>query len=226
MKRRLIKLRLKEIIRGVVKEEVRVIQREKFPEFDTDFLQELSERLAITVMGSDVSVIKFKIVMRAKMPSYASGAHGAHEGLKKGWHVIAVQRPETFTSLQHVAEIIAHEMTHALQTHDGRLYTGYDHWVWEGKRFEKDSSYHERPWEQEAEANEKLADQILEQMKSENKIQLSRSEKMRKKMYGDAPTMGDLEGLSREEMLTIVQKSKEGVPNEELFALIEKYKNA
>jgi len=193
-------------------ETTKVVQRERFPEFETSFLQELSERIAKAAFGGDASSIKVKITMRAKMESNATGAHGHHKGKRGGWHLIDVQRPTSFTGLQHVAETIAHEMTHVLQTHQRRLYTGYQHFVWEGERYEaKETPYSKRPWEQEAETAENVATQVLEQMKSEGKLQASKSDTMRKDAFGDSPTVAELGEMSPEELdafLAHLKKSK------------------
>ena len=195
-------------------EKVNVVQRERSPEYDTAFLQELSERIARAVLGPEASTIKFKVEMRAGLSGYAEkhGALGSHEGKRKGWYIIHVKRPETYSSLKGTAETIAHEMTHAIQTESGRLQTHYKGWTWEGKPWDSDSDHGSRPWEQEAVAAEELAGQVLEQMKSEGKIQQSKSAKMRKDLYGDSPTMGDLDALSPEEFvefMTNFRKNKD-----------------
>jgi hypothetical protein len=69
------------------------------------------------------------------------------------------------------AVTICHELIHVNQVVAGRFKILDDGWVWEGCAYPLDTPYHDRPWEVEAEKEEKiLYDQVFkefEQLKRE-----------------------------------------------------------
>jgi len=175
----------------------------KLAEYSTEFLQSLCTRIAKKVLGTWFSGAKVRIEFVKKISGVKDHAQGIRE-TKGGIHVIRVVN----TYLPIMAGLIAHELQHVQQHESARIYVGYDHVMWEDKRYDvKKVSHNQRPWEIEAFKAEKYGRDVYQAMEAKGQIPQTRSEQVLEKARGPSKRLVD---MTEEEVMEYIRKKKSG----------------
>lgn len=167
-------------------------------EYPTKLLRQMTVEIAKRIgVGNRDIVVRFG----TKSGRGDAGVWGEHTVSKGGKHTIYVNQS---WSLSTQMETIAHEMQHALQNAQDRLYSGYKHWVWEDEEYPGSTPYRQRPWEKEAFRAQRHGTDVLKAFEAKGLVPKKKSEQLLDQLEaeGKIPARGKLVSeMTREEVL-------------------------